>query len=278
MSEIRIIHQPTVRLVGHQVIIDSQLDAFLADEGAEGWETDTDVGAQKLVECAGRLCYKSYAKPRPGGNSAYIGHIIEVGHGSVIEHAVYNFIITGVSRSFSHELIRHRVGCSYSQRSQRYCDENEGAFVTPPLVAEAMGYSGDDPDIRDIAKDIQLIWRLGMSEALRRYDSLSLKCYQFARATRPELNATTLRKTARGAARSVLPNACETQVFMTVNARAARNIIDQRADESADAEIRAVAILMLDILRTHSPNLFGDYETREVPGAGTVAGTPHRKV
>ena len=106
----RIIREPSVRLVGRLTIDEAELSGFLEDEGVESWKTDTDVAAQKLVEVAGRLCYKSYAKPRPGGNAAYLGHILEVGHGSVIEHAVYNFIITGVSRSFTHELVRHRAG------------------------------------------------------------------------------------------------------------------------------------------------------------------------
>ena len=96
-----IIREPSVRLVGRLSIDETELSAFLEDEGVESWKTDTDLAAQKLVEVAGRLCYKSYAKPRPGGNASYLGHILEVGHGSVIEHAVYNFIITGVSRSFT---------------------------------------------------------------------------------------------------------------------------------------------------------------------------------
>ena len=66
----------------------------------------------------------SFAKPRPGGNRAYLGHILEVGHGSVLEHAVFNFIITGVSRSFTHELIRHRAG-SGTRNCQRYVDESD---------------------------------------------------------------------------------------------------------------------------------------------------------
>ena len=108
-----IIRNPSVRLVGRLTIDEAELTAFLEDEGVESWRTDTDLAAQKLVEVAGRLCYKSYAKPRPGGNASYLGHILEVGHGSVIEHAVYNLIVTGVSRSFTHELVRHRAGWAY---------------------------------------------------------------------------------------------------------------------------------------------------------------------
>src|SRR5438034_11227619 len=85
----------------------------------------------------------SFAKPRTGGNQAYIGHILEVGHGSVLEHAVWNLIITGVSRSFTHELIRHRAGFGYSQLSQRYVDESEASYVEPDCIA-------DDPECHAI--------------------------------------------------------------------------------------------------------------------------------
>jgi thymidylate synthase (FAD) len=131
-----IIRQPRVYLVGRQIVDEAEIDRFLADEEVTRWATDTQVAGEKLVEVAGRLCYMSFAKPRPGGNKTYIGHILEVGHGSVLEHAVYNLIITGVSRSFTHELIRHRAGFGYSQLSQRFVDESECAFVEPEAIAE----------------------------------------------------------------------------------------------------------------------------------------------
>ena len=89
------------------------------------WETDTEIGGEQLVEAGGRLCYVSYGKGRKT-NAEYIDNIIESKHGSVLEHAVWNFIIAGVSRSFTHELIRHRAGWGYSQLSQRYVDESGG--------------------------------------------------------------------------------------------------------------------------------------------------------
>src|SRR5262245_18719402 len=82
----------------------------------------------------------SFARPRPGGNEAYLKHILEVGHGSVLEHAVWNFLVVGVSRSLTHELIRHRVGLSPSQLSQRYVDESVAEYVEPDCFA-------DDPEL-----------------------------------------------------------------------------------------------------------------------------------
>ena len=81
MGEIRIIEAPEIYLVGRQSVDEAELARFLSDEGVDGWSTDTDIAAQRLIEISGRLCYRSYAKPRPGGNSAYIRHILEVGHG-----------------------------------------------------------------------------------------------------------------------------------------------------------------------------------------------------
>ena len=118
MSDIRILREPTVYLVGRQSTSAAEIDRFLADHDVATWTTDTDVAGQKLTEVAGRVCYMSFAKPRPGGNRTYLEHILEVGHGSVLEHAVYNFVFTGVSRSLTHELVRHRAGWRGLQLSQ----------------------------------------------------------------------------------------------------------------------------------------------------------------
>ncbi len=85
-----------------------------------------------LAEIAGRLCYMSYNNPRPGKNKGYLHHILEADHGSVLEHASISFILTGVSRTLTHELVRHRAGMAYSQLSQRFVDESEMSIVVPP--------------------------------------------------------------------------------------------------------------------------------------------------
>ncbi|MFM7114907.1 MAG: FAD-dependent thymidylate synthase, partial [Planctomycetota bacterium] len=135
VDPMRILRDPEVYLVGRQESHEAEVERFLADHGV-AWQTDTDVAAESLVEVAGRVCYMSFARPRPGGNHAYIKHILEVGHGSVLEHAVWNFLITGVSRSFTHELVRHRAGMGYSQLSQRYVDESVAEYVEPDCIAQ----------------------------------------------------------------------------------------------------------------------------------------------
>src|SRR5713101_411859 len=133
-KDIKIIREPAVYLLGRQVVDEAVLDRFLADHGVS-WKTDTEVAGEYLAEVAGRVCYMSFAKPRPGGNKVYLEHILEVGHGSVLEHAVWNFIFTGVSRTLTHELVRHRAGWAYSQLSQRYVDESVAEYVEPECIA-----------------------------------------------------------------------------------------------------------------------------------------------
>jgi thymidylate synthase (FAD) len=110
--DVRILREPSVYLVGRQTVDAAVVDRFLSDHGVS-WQTDTEVAGEHLVEVAGRVCYMSFAKPRPGGNQAYLHHILEVGHGSVLEHAAWNFVFTGCSRSLTHELVRHRAGWAY---------------------------------------------------------------------------------------------------------------------------------------------------------------------
>ena len=238
-----ILRDPRVYLVGRQTVDDSALAAFLSDHHVERWSTDTDEAGEKLIEVAGRLCYLSFAKPRPGGNKAYLGHILEVGHGSVLEHSVFNLIITGVSRSFTHELIRHRAGFGYSQLSQRFVDESECAFVEPDAIA-------GDPELHRV-------WLEAVQTCQRAYQVLAdgLAGVRYAHLE----DRTLRRKKAREAARSVLPNATETKIFVTANARALRHFIEMRADPAADVEIRKVAVAILKLLQVESPNLFGDY-------------------
>jgi len=257
---IHVVREPTVYLVGRQVVDDAGLDRFLADHGVS-WESDTEVAGEYLAETAGRVCYMSFAKPRPGGNSAYLKHILEVGHGSVLEHAVWNFIFVGVSRSLTHELVRHRAGFGYSQLSQRYVDESVAEYVVPDCIAA-------DPDLL-------AIWQEAVAHSHQAYMTLAQKLQD---TFKDEPDRTLRRKLARQAARSVLPNATETKVFVTGNARALRHFIEMRGSRHAEVEIRKLAVQVLKLLQQDAPNLFGDYQLVPLPDGTQEAATPHRKV
>ena len=258
--DMRVLREPAVYVLGRQQVSTQELDRFLADHGVS-WQTDTDVAAEHLVETAGRVCYMSFLRPRPGGNEAYIGHILEVGHGSVLEHAVWNLLFTGVSRSLTHELIRHRAGFGYSQLSQRYVDESVAEYVEPDVIAE-------DPELHQL-------WLDAIGHAHQAYVRLT---EMLQAKFKDEPDRTLRRKLARQAARSVLPNATETKIFVTANARALRHFIELRGSRHAEPEIRKLAIAVLRLLQQEAPHLFGDYELVPLPDGTLEANTAHRKV
>src|SRR6059036_3748270 len=97
------------------------------------WQGIASAG-ERLAEFAGRICYMSQHNPANRSTADYLENIKKQGHGSVLEHAVYVLLIEGISRSCSHELVRHRAGFGYSQLSQRYVDESHAAFVVPPAM------------------------------------------------------------------------------------------------------------------------------------------------
>jgi thymidylate synthase (FAD) len=260
-KDIRILREPTVYLLGRQTLDPSELERFLADHGVQSWQTDTEVAGEKLVEVAGRVCYLSFARPRPGGNHAYLGHILEVGHGSVLEHAAWNFVFTGVSRSLTHELVRHRAGWAYSQLSQRYVDESIAEYVEPDVIAADA--------------DMHALWLEAVSHAHQAYMKLVEKLTEHHK---DEPDKTLRRKLARQAARSVLPNATETKIFVSANARALRHFIEMRASRHAEVEIRKLAVQVLKIMQTEAPNLFDDYQLVPLPDGTFEATTAHRKV
>jgi thymidylate synthase (FAD) len=259
-TDVRVIRKPTVYLVGRQVVDQEAVDQFLADHGVS-WQTDTEVAGEHLAEVAGRVCYMSFAKPRPGGNKVYLEHIKEVGHGSVLEHAAWNFLFVGVSRSLTHELVRHRAGFGFSQLSQRYVDESVAEYVEPDCIA-------DDPALHSL-------WLDAVAHAHQAYVKL---VEGLTNKFKDEPDRTLRRKLARQAARSVLPNATETKIFVTANARALRHFIEMRASRHAETEIRQLAVQVLQIMQQEAPNLFSDYQLILLPDGTCEATTPHRKV
>ncbi len=254
-----IVREPSVYLVGRQTVDGAEIDRFLSDHECS-WSTDTEVGAEKLSEMGGRVCYMSFGKGRKT-NQEYLGNIIGVGHGSVLEHAVWNFVITGVSRSFTHELVRHRAGFGYSQLSQRYVDESTADFVEPDCIAED--------------GELHTVWIESIRQSHEAYNKL---VEGLSRKYESEPSKTLRRKLARQAARSVLPNATETKIFVTANARALRHFIELRASEHAEVEIRKVAIVMLKLLQKESPSIFGDYEILPHGDGTEIARTENSKV
>jgi thymidylate synthase (FAD) len=222
------------------------------------WETDVE-GGQALAEFAGRACYQSWNKPNPATatNEGYLRHILEVGHLSVLEHGTVTMYLSGVSRSLTHELVRHRH-FSYSQLSQRYVPERDAAVVEPAVIA-------DDPELHEkflAATDAALAAYADLLEGLEK---------KFADVP----NGTLRRKQARQAARAVLPNAVETRIVVTGNYRAWRHFVAMRASEHADVEIRELAIACLRELQQVAPHVFDDFRISRLADGTEIAASPY---
>jgi thymidylate synthase (FAD) len=221
------------------------------------WSTDAD-GGEALAEFAGRACYQSWKKPNPATatNAGYLRHILEVGHLSVLEHGSVSFYISDISRSLTHELIRHRH-FSYSQLSQRYVPERDASMVEPDVIA-------GDPVLH--AKFVA-----ATEASLAAYTEL-LAGLEERFADVP--NATLRRKQARQAARAVLPNATETRIVVSGNYRAWRHFVAMRASEHADVEIRELAVECLRQLQKAATNVFDDFVISALPDGTEVASSP----
>jgi thymidylate synthase (FAD) len=165
--------------------------------------------------------------------------------------------MTGVSRSFTHELIRHRH-FSYSQLSQRYVPEKDAAMVEPDVIAA-------DPELH--AKFVA-----ATEASVKAYTELLQGLEErFADVE----NATLRRKQARQAARAVLPNATETRIVVTGNYRAWRHFIAMRATEHADVEIRALAVECLRHLQKIAANVFADFTISTLADGSEIAASAY---
>src|SRR5687767_4684769 len=198
---------------------------------------------ERLAEFAGRLCYMSQANPAKRATRDYLENIKRQGHGSVLEHANYSILLEGVSRSLTHELVRHRAGFAYSQLSQRYVDESTASFVVPPAVI------GDEA--------LEAAWRAQVEAAQRSYVELVEHLMGRYGWVADKVHR---RKMAREAARSVLPNSTETKIVATANIRAWRTMLELRSSEGAEMEIRRFAITALRLMQAEAPAMFSDFE------------------
>lgn len=208
--------------------------------------------ADELSEFAGRLCYRSWNRPNPetSSNEGYLANIIKQQHFSVLEHASATFWISGVSRSLTHELVRHRH-LSFSQVSQRYVDESEGGYVTHPALEKLRHRHFLDEDEADpFAGSVGETLDQWNKDARTLYNDLVEKL----------VAGGVDRKTARGAARGVLPNSTETELVVTGNHRTWRELLGKRLSYGADAEIRELARELLRQLRVIAPNTYQDFE------------------
>jgi thymidylate synthase (FAD) len=233
---------------------------FEPDHLKVNWLGESTDG-ERLAEFAGRLCYMSQKNPASRQTRDYLENIKKQGHGSVLEHANYSLLLEGVSRSLTHELVRHRAGFAYSQLSQRYVDESEAHFVVPPAIV------GDDT--------LEKEWRAQMDGAQKTYVRLVEQLMERYSWVGDKVHR---RKMAREAARGVLPNSTETKIVVTANARAWRTMLELRSSEGAELEIRRCAVAMLKLLSKETPAFFSDFEIYQAEDRREAARIVYHKV
>jgi len=193
---------------------------------------------EETIAMAAKLCYSPSDieslrdKIETKDQKKFVEKLTKMGHMSPIEHSSFTFAIEGISRACSHQLVRHRLA-SYSQQSQRYVSEEGGFDYVVPMTIKG------DRELERYFKDI-------MSKTQKAYNHIVQK-----------LNEKGIKgEAANQDARFVLPNASETKIMVTMNARELLHFFRQRCCNRAQWEIRAMAIAMLKLVREIAPTIF----------------------
>jgi len=193
---------------------------------------------EETVAMAAKLCYSPSNitslkdKIETKDQKSFVGKLIQMGHMTPIEHPTFTFAIEGISRACSHQLVRHRLA-SYSQQSQRYVSEESGFdYVIPPIIKED--------------KELKRAFLTFMTEAQNAYNNMVIK-----------LNEKGIKgESANQDARFILPNAAETKIMVTMNARELLHFFRQRCCNRAQWEIRKMSEEMLKLARKIAPIIF----------------------
>lgn len=241
---------PEVYLVGESKLDSTAIRAYLRSIEADGWfekNRETGTGSAMLTELMGRLCYKSW---EPGlnknvtkireGNEEYIGNILRQKHGSVLEHGSTNWILSNVSRVFTHEAVRHRAGCAYSQESLRYVRMDDFGLWLP-----------DDPALTpEIVKACE--------DQVRQNEKFCGWLGEQLGIDKPGVPFA-FKKKWTSFIRRFAPQGMATAIGVTINFRALRHVIEMRTAESAEVEIRLIFDKIARIAKKEWPALMQDF-------------------
>ena len=246
--------EPQVFLVGETRVVEEGLQAYLDHLGISDWTSDAPTDSEKLVEVMGRLCYRSF---QPGmnrnvtkireHNSDYLGNILNVKHGSVIEHPVMNFVFADVSRVFTHELVRHRAGVAISQESLRFVRLEDLGQWLPTVIRE------NEEAVEIFCDTFQHLEKLQIKLAgLFRLDDFGIP---FA-----------VKKVITSAMRRIAPIGLATTIGWSANPRTMRWVLEMRTHPTAEEEIRVVFGKLGEIVTKRYPHLFGDFTVEMAEG------------
>lgn len=242
--------KPTVRLIASTTVDSEAMESYLLELGVPRNKVNeffvSEAQDEELLTAfSGKLCYNSFS---PGLNpnvtktrddkKEYLDNILKVGHGSVLEHASFSFLLTNVSRVLTHEIVRHRAGCAVSQESLRYVRPTELRMWLPScLESDVYGAAHVEYLVREIEKFYKILEDIYGIEDMKDFDS---------------------KKKLTSALRRILPQGMATAMVFTMNLRAARHIIQMRTARSAEEEIRLVFDEIAKILKDRVPLLMQD--------------------
>jgi thymidylate synthase (FAD) len=245
--------EPKVFIIGETRVVKSGLDEYLKWVGTKKWRSDAPSDSEKLVEVMGRLCYRSF---EPGlnpnvtkvrkSNEEYVSNILKVQHGSVLEHSSVNFVFADVSRVFTHELVRHRVGTAISQESLRFVRLTDLDAWMPTVISE---------------NEEAMAFMCNCFEEMERWQTELTEILGVE-----EMKNFNQKKVATSAMRRIAPIGLATSIGWSANMRTIRHCIEMRTEPHAEEEIRDVFGKVGLIMRERYPNLFGDYEVEMVDG------------
>ena len=238
--------EPKVFLIGESKVNEEEVQALLEHLGVPDWSSDASTDIELLSEIYGRSCYKSFGTTlNPNvtrvrqSSKTYLNNIIEKGDGSVLEHGVANFFFADVSRVFTHELVRHRVGTAMSQESLRYVRLTDLDYYAPLCIQE------NEQVMTLFTKTFEELSKLQQEMAdifdLDGVDSFGEK------------------KELTSAMRRLAPIGLSTNIGWSCNMRTLRHVIEMRTDPSAEEEIRLVFSQVADLAIKRWSNLFSDY-------------------
>jgi thymidylate synthase (FAD) len=257
---------PEVFLIARPSIDIEGMSGYLRDVGGESWlkrrleESDGDPnGGELIVEFGGRACYRSW---EPGLNAnvtkvrtdqrEYFANILRSAHGSVLEHANYSFALRNVSRTFTHELVRHRAGSAFSQESLRYVRLTDIGFRVAPAL---------EPVREQVLAIVEQLEEFQLSAAAELgIDEQGVPFH--------------VKKEVTSALRRLAPTGLSTDIIWTANARTLRHVIEMRTAIGAEEELRLVFDTIARLMQAEAPGLFQDF-AREEDGSWVPQ---HRKV
>ncbi|MBQ8296420.1 MAG: FAD-dependent thymidylate synthase [Ruminococcus sp.] len=208
---------------------------------------------EKLVAAAARLCYSDSGAADIMDNmtdekaAGFVDMLASIGHESPMEHAVFTFAIEGISRACSHQLVRHRIA-SYSQKSQRYVNENGFEYIIPPEIEAVPEAKAEfEKQMKAVTESYEKI-----ADILTEHHTSEF----IAQGISEKEAVAKARKKANEDARFVLPNACETKIVVTMNVRSLFNFFKHRCCNRAQWEIRELAIEMYKLCYKAAPTIF----------------------